>query len=73
MCDDTGEIVEAWGDPSRVVLPRSSAKMIQALACDGFGAGTILRQAGAMEAYFPAHFSSKASSSASAISVLGAL
>lgn len=31
ICDDTGEIVEAWGDPSRVVLPRSSAKMIQAL------------------------------------------
>ena len=31
ICDDTGEIVEAWGDPTRVVLPRSSAKMIQAL------------------------------------------
>ena len=26
-----GEIVEAWGDPDLVVLPRSSAKMIQAL------------------------------------------
>ncbi len=27
----TGEVVEAWGDPARVVLPRSSCKMIQAL------------------------------------------
>ncbi len=26
-----GEIVEAWGDPDLLVLPRSSAKMIQAL------------------------------------------
>ena len=26
-----GEVVEAWGDPARVVLPRSSCKMIQAL------------------------------------------
>jgi len=26
-----GEVVEAWGDPARVVLPRSSFKMIQAL------------------------------------------
>lgn len=27
----TGEIVESWGDPSLTVLPRSSAKMLQAL------------------------------------------
>ncbi|MHA1528760.1 MAG: asparaginase, partial [Alphaproteobacteria bacterium] len=26
-----GEVVEAWGDPAQVVLPRSSFKMIQAL------------------------------------------
>ena len=26
-----GEVVEAWGDPGRVVLPRSSCKMLQAL------------------------------------------
>ena len=26
-----GEVVEAWGDPARVILPRSSFKMIQAL------------------------------------------
>ncbi len=31
ICDDTGAIVEAWGDPNATVLPRSSAKMIQAL------------------------------------------
>ncbi|MGR3712035.1 MAG: asparaginase [Shimia sp.] len=31
VCDARGEIVEAWGDPSAVVLPRSSSKMIQAL------------------------------------------
>ena len=43
ICDDTGQIVEAWGDPEAVVMPRSSAKMIQALplvesgAADAFG------------------------------------
>ncbi|APE45009.1 L-asparaginase [Sulfitobacter alexandrii] len=31
ICDDTGQIVEAWGDPATVILPRSSSKMIQAL------------------------------------------
>ena len=31
ICDDTGQIVEAWGDPAAQVYPRSSAKMIQAL------------------------------------------
>jgi len=31
ICDAGGEIVEAWGDPETAVLPRSSAKMIQAL------------------------------------------
>ncbi|WP_299956218.1 asparaginase [uncultured Roseobacter sp.] len=31
VCDDSGQIVEAWGDPEAIVLPRSSAKMIQAL------------------------------------------
>lgn len=43
ICDASGQIVEAWGDPNKVVLPRSSAKMIQALplvesgAADRFG------------------------------------
>jgi L-asparaginase II len=31
ICDDKGEIVEAWGDPEAVIFPRSSCKMIQAL------------------------------------------
>lgn len=31
VCDGSGKIVEAWGDPEAVVYPRSSAKMIQAL------------------------------------------
>ncbi|MEX0370239.1 MAG: asparaginase [Tateyamaria sp.] len=31
VCDATGDIVDAWGVPETVVLPRSSAKMIQAL------------------------------------------
>jgi len=29
--DDSGQLVEAWGDPDAVILPRSSSKMIQAL------------------------------------------
>lgn len=46
ICDDTGQIVQAWGDPSAVVLPRSSSKMVQALplltsgAADAFGLTT---------------------------------
>lgn len=31
VCDASGQIVQAWGNPDLVVLPRSSAKMIQAL------------------------------------------
>tara|TARA_R110002110_G_scaffold27592_10_gene100072 strand:- start:2551 stop:3531 length:981 start_codon:yes stop_codon:yes gene_type:complete len=31
VCDDTGQIVQAWGDPTTLILPRSSSKMIQAL------------------------------------------
>ena len=31
VCDDTGQIVHTWGDPDAVILPRSSAKMIQGL------------------------------------------
>lgn len=31
ICDDKGEIVEAWGDPQAIIFPRSSCKMIQAL------------------------------------------
>ena len=31
ICDASGTIVEAWGDPSAVIFPRSSCKMLQAL------------------------------------------
>ncbi|MCH2250902.1 MAG: asparaginase [Cognatishimia sp.] len=43
VCNAQGEIVHAWGDPHKIVLPRSSAKMLQALplvesgAADAFG------------------------------------
>ena len=46
ICDATGQIMDAWGDPNIVVLPRSSSKMIQALplvrsgAADAFGLTT---------------------------------
>jgi L-asparaginase II len=38
ICDGTGQIVEAWGDPGAVVLPRSSSKMLQALPLVASGA-----------------------------------
>ena len=38
ICDAGGDIVEAWGNPEEVVLPRSSAKMIQALPLVASGA-----------------------------------
>jgi L-asparaginase II len=31
VCDATGAVVEAWGDPKQVIYPRSACKMIQAL------------------------------------------
>ncbi len=31
VCDASGAVVEGWGDPEAVILPRSSCKMIQAL------------------------------------------
>jgi len=46
ICDDTGQIVQAWGDPDQVILPRSSSKMVQGLplitsgAADAAGLGT---------------------------------
>ena len=46
LVDDTGQIVQAWGDPERIIFPRSSCKMIQALplvesgAADAFGLTT---------------------------------
>lgn len=38
ICDANGEIVDAWGDPETVILPRSSAKMLQALPLVASGA-----------------------------------
>ncbi|MEM7178176.1 MAG: asparaginase [Pseudomonadota bacterium] len=31
VCRPDGEVVDAWGDPARVILPRSSCKMMQGL------------------------------------------
>ena len=31
ICDATGEVVDAWGDPTALIYPRSSCKMFQAL------------------------------------------
>lgn len=31
VCNAQGDIVQAWGDPAQVILPRSSSKIIQAL------------------------------------------
>lgn len=45
ICDASGNIVQAWGNPEKAILPRSSIKMIQALpliesgAADAFGLG----------------------------------
>ena len=46
VVDDTGEIVQAWGNPNAIIYPRSSSKMLQALplvesgVADRFGLGT---------------------------------
>lgn len=46
IVDGSGQIVQAWGDPAAIVLPRSSSKMLQALpliesgAADAFGLKT---------------------------------
>ena len=44
ICDDAGEIVNAWGDPTAQIFPRSSCKMIQALPLLESGAGAHLSQ-----------------------------
>lgn len=31
ICDETGQIVESWGNPDAIIFPRSSCKMLQAL------------------------------------------
>ena len=42
ICDGTGAVVEAWGEPSATIYPRSSCKMIQALPLLESGAGRDL-------------------------------
>jgi len=42
ICDDTGDIVASWGDPEKVILPRSSCKMLQALPLIESGAADAL-------------------------------
>ena len=43
ICDDTGQVVDAWGDADRVILPRSSSKMLQALPLLTSGAADAAR------------------------------
>ena len=42
VCDGSGQVVEAWGDPEAVIFPRSSSKMLQALPLLESGAGADL-------------------------------
>lgn len=46
ICDETGRVVESWGNPDALIYPRSSCKMIQALPLleSGAGAGLTDRQ-----------------------------
>jgi L-asparaginase II len=43
ICDEAGQVVQAWGNPDAIIFPRSSCKMVQALpliesgAADAFG------------------------------------
>ncbi|SFD02653.1 asparaginase [Tropicimonas isoalkanivorans] len=43
VCDETGAVVHAWGEPQKVVLPRSSAKVVQALPLLESGAADAAR------------------------------
>lgn len=45
IVDEAGQIVEAWGDPSAIIYPRSSAKLIQALPLVESGAANGLSKA----------------------------
>lgn len=42
ICDQEGAMVEAWGDPTALIYPRSAIKMIQALPLLTSGAGRDL-------------------------------
>ena len=41
ICDSNGNIIESWGDPDHVILPRSSSKMLQALPLIESGAADV--------------------------------
>ncbi len=45
ICGPDGAVVQAWGDPSAVIFPRSSCKMLQALPMVESGAADRLTQA----------------------------
>jgi L-asparaginase II len=45
ICNGAGEIVQAWGNPSAIIYPRSSCKMIQALPLMESGVGALLSDA----------------------------
>lgn len=47
ICDGSGQIVEAWGNPARVIFPRSSCKMMQALPLVESGAADAVGLTGA--------------------------
>ncbi|WP_116133004.1 asparaginase [Tropicimonas sp. IMCC34043] len=42
ICGPEGEVVAAWGDPGKVILPRSSQKVVQALPLIETGAADAL-------------------------------
>lgn len=45
ICDASGAVAEAWGNPQAVIYPRSSCKMVQALPLLESGAGKGLSDA----------------------------
>lgn len=50
ICGPDGEVIDAWGDPDKMIFPRSSAKPIQALSLVESGAaaafGIVIAAAG---------------------------
>ncbi len=45
ICNGAGEVLRAWGDPTTMIYPRSSCKMIQALPLVESGVGAELTDA----------------------------
>ncbi len=42
VCNASGEVVASWGDPTKIILPRSSCKMVQALPLIESGAADLM-------------------------------